>query len=86
MENETKERSNRRLNLVYNDDKELLDTTMKLFEIIRDFVDLCNDKYPGLTSEEVATIGMQLFMDACHFQEMTKEETVRLANVILKQM
>lgn len=86
MKNDAEERLNRLLNEMFGGDKELFDSAMKVFEIIRDFVDLVNDKYPGTTSEEVATIGLQLYWDACHFNNMNKEETVRLANKILKQM
>lgn len=86
MENETEERLNRILNELFCGDKELFDSAMKVFEIIRDFVDLVNDKYPGTTSEEVATVGMQLFWDSCQYQNMSKSDIMALATNILKAM
>lgn len=74
------------LNELFSGDKELFDSAMKVYDIIRDFVDLVNDKYPGTTSQEVATIGMQLFWDSCLYQNMNKSEIMALATNILKVM
>lgn len=86
MENETEERLNKIFNEMFGGDKELFDSAMKVFDIIRDFVDLVNDKYPGTTSEEAATVGMQLFWDSCQYQGMTKSDIMALATNILKAM
>lgn len=86
MENETEERSNRILNELFVGDKEVFDSAMKVFEIIRDFVDFVNDKYPGITSGEVATVGIQLFWDSCQYQNMSKSDIMALATNILKLM
>lgn len=86
MENEAEERLNRLLNEMFGGDNELFDSAMKVFNIIRDFVDLVNDKYPGTTSQEVATVGMQLFWDSCQYQNMSKSEIMALATNILKEM
>lgn len=80
------ERLDRILNELFSGDKELFDSAMKVFDIIRDFVDLVNDKYPGTTSEEVATVGMQLFWDSCQYQNMSKSDITALATNILKAM
>lgn len=74
------------LDELFSGDKELFDSAMKVFDIIRDFVDLVNDKYPGTTSQEVATIGMQLFWDSCLYQNLNKSEIMALATNILKVM
>lgn len=74
------------LDELFSGDKELFDMAMKVYDIIRDFVDLVNDKYPGTTSQEVATIGMQLFWDSCLHQNMNKSEIMALATNILKVM
>lgn len=86
MENETEERLNKILNELFGGDKKLFDSAMKVFDIIRDFVDFVNDKYPGTTSEEVATVGMQLFWDSCQYQNMSKSDIMALATNILKAM
>lgn len=86
MEKVNEESLNRTLNELFGWDKELLDSAMKVFDIIRDFVDLVNDKYPGTTSEEVATVGIQLFWDSCQYQGMSKSDIMALATNILKAM
>lgn len=86
MENETEERSDKILNELFGGDKELFDSAIKVFDIICDFVDLVNDKYPGTTSQEVATVGMQLFWDSCQLQIMSKSDIMALATNILKAM
>ncbi|MEE1215833.1 MAG: hypothetical protein U0L04_12730 [Bacteroidaceae bacterium] len=86
MKNVNEESLNRILNELFGWDKELFDSAMKVFDIIRDFVDLVNDKYPGTTSQEVATVGMQLFWDSCQYQNMNKSEIMALATNILKEM
>ena len=86
MENVSEERLNRILKELFGWDKELFDSAMKVFDIIRDFVDLVNDKYPGTTSQEVATVGMQLFWDSCEYQNMSKSDIMALATNILKEM
>ena len=85
-EQQVKERLDRILNELFSGDIELFDSAMKVFDIIRDFVDLVNDKYPGTTSEEVATVGMQLFWDSCQYQNMSKRDIIALATNILKAM
>ena len=86
MENETEERLDKIFNELFGGDKELFDSAIKVFDIIRDFVDLVNDKYPGTTSIEVATVGMQLFWDSCQYQNMNKNEIIALATNILNLM
>lgn len=86
MENETEERLNKIFNELFGGDKELFDSALKVFDIIRDFVDFVNDKYPGTTSKEVATVGMQLFWDSCQCQGMCKSDIMALATNILKEM
>ena len=86
MENVSEERLNRTVNELFGWDKELFDSAMKVFDIIRDFVDLVNDKYPGTTSQEVATVGMQLFWDSCEYQNMSKNHIIALATNILNEM
>lgn len=86
MEEMTKEYPTKTLNELFSGDQELFDSAIKVFNIIRDFVDLINDKYPGTTSDEVATIGMQLFWDSCQYQLMSKSEIVELGTNILKAM
>lgn len=86
MEEMKKEYPTKMLNELFSGDKELFDSAIKVFNIIRDFVDLVNDKYPGTTSDEVATIGMQLFWDSCQYQNMSKSEIMVLGTNILKAM
>lgn len=86
MEEITKEYPTKMLNELFSGDKELFDSAIKVFNIIRDFVDFLNDKYPETTSEEVATIGMQLFWDSCQYQNMSKSEIMVLGTNILKAM
>lgn len=82
----TEERLDKILNELFGGDKELFDSAIKVFDIIRDFVDLVNDKYPGTTSEEVATVGMQLFWESCQSNNMRKSDIMALATNILKAM
>lgn len=86
MEEQQIKGSDRILDELFSGDKELFDSATKVFDIICDFVDLVNDKYPGTTSREVATIGMQLFWDSCLCQNMNKSEIMALATNILKVM
>lgn len=86
MEEMAKEYPTKMLNELFSGDKELFDSAIKVFNIIRDFVDFVNDKYPGTTSDEVATIGMQLFWDSCQYQNMSKSDIMALATNILKAM
>lgn len=86
MEEIKKEYATKMLNELFSDDKELFESAIKMFNIIRDFVDFLNDKYPGTTSDEVATIGLQLFWDSCQYQNMSKSDIMALATNILKAM
>ena len=86
MDEKVQEFFDKTLNALFSEDRELVDSAIKVFNIIRDFVDLVNDKYPGTTSEEVATIGMQLFWDSCQYHNMSKSDIIALATNILKAM
>lgn len=65
---------------------EIYDSAMKVYDIICDFVNFLKDKYPGTTSGEVATIGMQLFLDSCKYNKMSKSDIMALVINILSEM
>lgn len=83
-EQQIKESLDKKLKEEYGID--VYESAMKVNDIICDFVDFLKDKYPGTTSGEVATLGMQLFLDSCRFNKMSKSDIMALANNIIKEM
>lgn len=74
------------LNELFSGDKELAESAMRVLNATGDIALMLKDKYPKIDTHEVATIGIQLFWDACVFSHMKKEEIIALANKIFKEM
>lgn len=74
------------LNQVFSGDEELAESAIRVLNATGDIALMLKDKYPKIETHEVATIGMQIFWDACVFSHMKKEEIIALANKIFKEM
>ena len=83
MQEETMEKV---LNKVFSGDNELFESATRVLSALGDIAHILKDKYPKIEKNEVATIGIQLFWDACVFSHMKKEEIIALANKVLKEM
>lgn len=83
MQEETMEKV---LNKVFSGDKELFESATRVLSATGDIALMLKDKYPKIDTHEVATIGIQLFWDACVFSHMKKEEIIALANKVFKEM
>lgn len=85
MDKKVEEISEKTLKALFSENRELVVSAIKVTHIIRDFVDLLNDKYPGTTSGEVAFIGLQLYWDACQYHNKKNEDIISLAIKFLEE-
>lgn len=67
-------------------DKELFESATRVLSATADIALMLKDKYPKIDTNEVATIGIRLFWDACVFSNMKKEEIIAAANKVFKEM